>query len=874
MNACLSNIGRATRAFSNAATRARRGRPLAALALVLQLAFCNVALADKVYCENTSAGLLDALNKARTSDETTSIKLEPGFYQLGAFGAYLKSPLIVSGDYVPGSKCTQRGNSGNATVIDFGGSANNVQLIQQKASPSALIKFERVTLQHGGFFDMETGKLADPPFLGQGNYPGFITLSHVHFTGFSGGVQMQTDNGGLTMIDALFDRISGGGCPIYYDPLSDNNVLLDHVTMDIGSGADFCLNDTNEGDEYYEIDNSIFWASDGTTSTVHALDNNSNTQFNHVTLNNSLLIGFAGKTGSFANNSPVTTDPKWIAPASGNYHLALGASPAINAGTTQVSGNEPASDLDGNTRVIGSAPDIGAYESASNNATTFTVTNTNNDGPGSLRQAMTQANASNAVVTSVLFNILDASKQPVCPAVINLASALPDITVPMQIEGYSQPGSYANSDAEAFLANLCVVVQPDSGFGLGSGFHVPASAASASLTLTGIGVGSFYRGVSLQGGNGHRILGNQFGGLINQGSYQLSGANGLPGSNNAAIYVDLDAAPAGVQIGGDDPSYRNAIQSVHNNGIGASAIVIASSVHGAGTSCQIAGNLIGPIDDGTDTAGNDYGLMLDGNFCVVHANRFAGNFFDAIWINGGSGNKIRNNTIGLLPYGFNLAAVNGGVGVRVGGYDNEIGGSSSFGSPLAYANVIEFMEGPGVVVAAGDGNSVRGNTIVYNNNGVNGGDVDIDIGDNGPSANDLHDLDGGANWGVNFPTLHWTSWSATPQPGQPAAMTLSGVLSAADGSGYYRIDVYATDDCHPVSGRGSAQTYIGGIDFAYLGFGTSSTTFSVPVTIPAFQPTGSYVSVMATNATLGYGSSELSTCFNTDTVFRDELEGF
>jgi parallel beta-helix repeat protein len=459
--------------------------------------------------------------------------------------------------------------------------------------------------------------------------------------------------------------------------------------------------------------------------------------------------------------------------------------------------------------------------------------------------------------------------------VINLATPLPDIMVPMQIEGGSQGGSQYNSDPAAFNAQICVVVQPGATFGTGNAFRVPAGS-NASLTLVGVGIGSFYRGVSLQGGNGHRILGNQFGGLINGGTYQLSGANGLPGAYNAAIYVNTPATPAQVQIGGDEASYRNSIQYTVSQGLAASAIMIGPSVHGAGTSCQIVGNTLGVTDDGMDIAGNDYGLMLEGSGCTAAGNRFAGNYHDAIWINGGYANTLRNNIIGLLPYGFNLAAKNGGVGIRVDGNDNVIGGGTLDGSPLQYENTIEFMEGPGIVVKSGTGNVVRGNTVVYNNNGNGGLDLDVDVGDDGATADDLGDTDSGANAKQNFPTVHSIAYAAPPISGQTdVAATISGVLNSQPGPGFYQIEAYYSDDCGPASKRGSAQILIGSIGYVYIPQGSTTVRFSMPVTLPGYSlGKDEFISVMATDDTHGNGSSEVSTCFGIDTIYKDDLEGF
>jgi hypothetical protein len=61
--------------------------------------------------------------------------------------ASFKSPVVFAGDYVPGTGCTQRGDSADTTIIDFGGSASDVKLTQLIASPYALIKFDRLTAE-------------------------------------------------------------------------------------------------------------------------------------------------------------------------------------------------------------------------------------------------------------------------------------------------------------------------------------------------------------------------------------------------------------------------------------------------------------------------------------------------------------------------------------------------------------------------------------------------------------------------------------------------------------------------------------------------------------------------------------------------------
>jgi hypothetical protein len=81
----------------------------------------------------------------------------------------------------------------------------------------------------------------------------------------------------------------------------------------------------------------------------------------------------------------------------------------------------------------------------------FTVTNTNDSGPGSLRQAIVDANAMPELDT-INFNI--PSNDPGCNpttqvCTITLDSLLPFIQTPMTIDGYTQPGAQPNTTRRA-----------------------------------------------------------------------------------------------------------------------------------------------------------------------------------------------------------------------------------------------------------------------------------------------------------------------------------------------------------------------------------------------------------------------------------------
>src|SRR4051794_2246052 len=67
----------------------------------------------------------------------------------------------------------------------------------------------------------------------------------------------------------------------------------------------------------------------------------------------------------------------------------------------------------------------------------FVVTNLKDSGNGSLRQAILDANAL-AGTDTIQFNIKSSGVQTIAPT-----SALPTVTGPVVIDGYSQPGSAA-----------------------------------------------------------------------------------------------------------------------------------------------------------------------------------------------------------------------------------------------------------------------------------------------------------------------------------------------------------------------------------------------------------------------------------------------
>ena len=316
---------------------------------------------------------------------------------------------------------------------------------------------------------------------------------------------------------------------------------------------------------------------------------------------------------------------------------------------------------------------------------TYTVTNTNDAGAGSLRQAIADANG-NAGADTIAFNIGTGAQT------ISVASLLPDIIDRVTIDGSTQ-GGYAG--APLITLNGGATVQD--GLRLYSG--------SDGSTVRGLVVQNFTQdGIDIAYSDGNTVAGNRIG----------TDAAGTAAAGNGQG-VNIWAASNNV-IGGTAPADRNVLSGNSGQGV---YIGFATS-----TGNQVLGNHIGTTASGSGALGNSVsGVLIEagaagntiGGSVAGAANVISGNGVAGVYLES-AGNTVSGNLIGLNAAGG--AKLANGVGV----YINNVGGNSVGGTTALARNVISGNTNHGVVLtgASASGNLVQGNYIGTNLDGTAG----------------------------------------------------------------------------------------------------------------------------------------------------------
>jgi CSLREA domain-containing protein len=499
----------------------------------------------------------------------------------------------------------------------------------------------------------------------------------------------------------------------------------------------------------------------------------------------------------------------------------------------------------------------------------YTVLNTDDSGPGSLRQAIEDAN-DNPGADTITFGI-DGTP----PFTIQLGSALPPITDAVTINGGSQDGYVDVPLIEVkgttdILAGFQIDAPGSAVRALAiNGFTGPGAAAillaagSASSEVTGNHIGvnvdgdeaaapANYFGVRVESD------GNTIGGTAPDDGNVISG-NSAPGiylfdaSDNVVegnlIGTDITGTAQIANLGGVGIQGSEASQNrIGGTTPGARNVISGNLTH------QVALNL-GPTSN--SVVGNYIGTTMDGTAALVPENSAKGVYLyfagtgNAIGGAGSEGNVISGLGAGVHVYSSSDTVVRGNLigtdleaadaignvsyGVLVEESDPVTIGGTNPGEGNVIANT---TEGPGILVP-GDYTSTTRVVIEHNSIDENFG-LGIDLGDDGDvTENDLSDEDTGPNTLQNFPDLEVAT-----------ATSVSGTLESAANQ-EYTVELFRVSDCDS-SGYGEGALFLAEVAVDTDGSGTTNFVADIP-----FQEAGS---VTATAIHSSGNTSEFSDC--------------
>lgn len=463
---------------------------------------------------------------------------------------------------------------------------------------------------------------------------------------------------------------------------------------------------------------------------------------------------------------------------------------------------------------------------------TFTVTNANDNGSGSLRQAILDANSNGnpADMDVIEFSIPGDEVHT-----INLTTDLPDITQKLTIDGYTQAGAQENT-----------AVSPEP---LNNVIKIEIAATNATITNGAVRLmaeDSIMKGLAIydastpSGELSYSNVALVGSGSSVKGSYIGLHADGSSIGQNYKNSVGVVAIGSNTSIGGTNPADRNVVYS--KSTLGQSAGVF---VNGSGT--VIYGNYIGIARDGAtdltpevaDANGLQPPFSLGINLVnsggstvggpgVGERNVVSGNSSNIIISS--PDNVVQGNYIGTNYQGVVSDSITNGMGMAATvGSTSLVGGTNN-----GEGNVIAGVKGSGIEIAQMTitpishtvipnkisiiGNSIHSITpfgllgIGESNLGIdissftddNGNFVPDKFEDRGPTTNDIGDNDTGPNGIINTPVLK-VAQQIDDQ------LTIKYDLDAKDSpSDSYRIEFYA-NDASSVFGYGPGQTYLGAV---------------------------------------------------------------
>ncbi len=316
---------------------------------------------------------------------------------------------------------------------------------------------------------------------------------------------------------------------------------------------------------------------------------------------------------------------------------------------------------------------------------TYLVNTTADSGAGSLRQAILSSNGATPGPNTIDFDISGTGVQT-----ISLLSALPSITVPVLIDGRTQPG---------YTTTPLIDLDGTS-----------AGSSADGLTLGAGSDGSTIRALVINNFEADGILITTTDNTV-ASSFIGTNAAGTAAGSQAMAYGVVDTAGSGNTIGGTTAGTGNLISGNTNLGVLLQNLAASDNL--------VAGNLIGTDITGKVALPNFNGVGVEGapgntigGTTSGAANLISGNSTFGVIISSAqsTGNIIAGNKIGTDITGTQALPNSHGVEVANGATNNTIGGLT--GTPGTGAgNVISGNTVAGVYMGNETGNVVAGNLI-------------------------------------------------------------------------------------------------------------------------------------------------------------------
>ena len=376
---------------------------------------------------------------------------------------------------------------------------------------------------------------------------------------------------------------------------------------------------------------------------------------------------------------------------------------------------------------------------------TFSVTNTADSGTGSLRQAITSANANGTGTDTINFAIPGTGVHTISPL-----TPLPVITSTVVINGYSQSGSSANTNAAGLADNAKPTIVLDGSQSVSDQLQNALEFGGPNSSVRGLVINNWQGiGVSIVTSSDTGENGN---GAVVAGCFIGTDATGkVLASNQVGVEVnDADT----VTVGGTANADRNIIagslstdiafalsnnSKIQNNFIGVDATGAATlfDVTGGG----VVGGGVGVIQSDNNTiggatasarnviAGTESGLTYQGNNSTIQGNYVGTDVTGAVGLGnltgvavGGSFNTVSGNVVASTK------AILGHTGNGLVLSDPDRTPTSTTGNTLSGNKVGTAVngttdlgnDGNGIVVEAASNNTITGNTVAFNGSVLNG----------------------------------------------------------------------------------------------------------------------------------------------------------